>query len=266
MSTTFIIAFLGIGLLAGFLSGLLGMGGGVIFVPFQVLLFSLMGVPQELQMKLAVGTSLAAIMFSTLSATIAQQGKQSIWWEMIYKMLTGLILGALVGAYLTRIMPAKMLEIAFGIFAILLGIHFFLLKALHEHDLHKMPDFSIINALSISIGTLSSMLGIGGGTIAMPILVYLKVPLRKAIGSAVAISCLLSTVGSIVFLLPALRDAPIYPNSLGFLFLPSFIPMSLGAAIIAPFGVKMSHYLPKEVLKKIFAIVLCIIGIGMILR
>lgn len=267
MFTSFIIAFLLVGVLAGFLSGLLGIGGGVIFVPLQVLLFSMLGMPKDIQMKLAVGTSLAAIMISTLSAAMAQAQKKSIWWELISKMLTGLILGGLTGAFLARMMPPKLLEIFFGAFLILLGVYFFFLNAFQENEPHKLPNFIIVNPIAISLGTLSSMLGIGGGTIAVPILVYLKVPIRKAIGSAVVISCILSTVGSIAFLFPTMKNsASIYPNSIGYLFLPSFIPMALGAALFAPIGVKVSHQLPRELLKKIFAFILTLIGIIMILR
>jgi len=266
MNILIIIAFLFVGLFAGVMAGMLGIGGGLIFVPFQVFLFYLTDVPDELQMKLAVGTSLAATVFTTLITVFAQARKHSIWWKLVYKVIIGIVIGAISGAFLARIMPSKLLEVIFGVFSIILGIYFLFLNAHHEHTPEKTPDFAILNSLALAIGLISSMLGIGGGALVVPTLVYFRVPLRKAIGSATTIACMLSITGAITFLFPSITGDTIYEYSLGYLYLPSFIPMTIGAVLSAPFGVKLAHCIPRDVLKKIFATLLCVIGLLMIFR
>lgn len=260
------IIFLLAGAFTGILSGLLGIGGGVIFVPLQILIFQLMGVPLDIQMKLAVGTALAAIIFTSLSASIGHSRRGSIFWQIIYEMGLGIILGAILGAILARIMPAKLLEVIFGIGIIGLGFYFFLLHAHHEEVPMELPNYFVINILGFLIGTISAMIGLGGGTLTVPTLLYLKVPFRKTLGTANVVSCIVSFFGVIPFLIPGLEHGQIYEYSLGYVYFPSLIPLAIGAVLAAPFGVQLAHRIPRRILKPIFAILLMIVGLVMIFR
>lgn len=262
MIVVILITFLLGGLVTGLLSGLLGVGGGVIFVPLQILVFYLMGVPSDLQIKLAIGSSLAAIIFTSLSATISHALKDSVYWPVLRKMGLGICLGALLGAIIATLVPGKLLEILFGIAIIGLGFYSFAIHAYYETIPEKLPNYFIINILGFFLGGISSMLGIGGGTLAVPVLVYLKIPFRKALGTANAISVLVSIFGVILFLIPPSA----YEHSIGYVYLPSFIPLALGSIITAPIGVRLVYLISRNNLKRMFAVVIMIVGLVMIFR
>lgn len=266
MIALILITFLLGGLFTGLLSGLLGVGGGVIFVPLQILVFSLMGVPADLQIKLAIGSSLAAIFFTSLSATITHAIKGSVYWPVLRKMGVGICLGAIFGSIIATLAPGKLLEILFGVAIIGLGLYSFSLHAYHETIPEKLPNFFIINILGFFLACISGMLGIGGGTLAVPALVYLKIPFRKALGTANAISVIVSIFGVILFLMPNLEVVRVYKHSIGYVYLPSFIPLALGSIITAPIGVRLVYLISRKYLKRMFAVVIMIVGLVMIFR
>lgn len=266
MIISVVVTFFIVGCFAGVLAGLLGTGGGVIFVPLQVIVFQFIGIPADLQMKLAVGTSLATMFLTTLTAGSMQARRKAVLWKMLGKMTVGIVIGAFIGAYLARIMPSKLLEIFFGVGAIGLGIFFFTLNVYHEHSPMKPPKLLTTNLLGLVVGTFSSMIGIGGGTLTVPILVKLREPIRKAIGTATCVSCVLSFSGSLIWLFPAINGGSVYKDCLGYIYFPSFIPMAVGAILSAGFGVKMAHGVSRKILKRIFAVVLCVVGLVIIFR
>lgn len=260
-----IIAFLFVGILTGALAGLLGIGGGLLFVPFQLLIYQMGGMPQELQMKMALGTSLASIVLTTLSSMRAHNKHKAILWELIFKMGVGIIVGAGVGAFIATQLHSKVLEIIYGVVECLAGVYFLFMRTLHTQTPISIPNFTISSLFGLFIGAISAMLGMGGGFITVPVLVLLHVPLRRAIGSSTAVGFMISVVGSIIYLIPAL-GGHIYPHSIGLIYLPAFVPLTIGATLAAPWGAKMAHELPKSVLKKVFAILLIVLGIFIIAR
>lgn len=259
-----VLSFAVIGALAGILSGLLGIGGGIVTIPCLLLVFNYIDIPPSSFMHLAIGTSLAAMVFNTLSASYSHYKKEAVLINIVKPMALGVIIGALVGASIARVLPSKFLQIFFGCFEILLGVRFLLPeKAMKKH--HSLPHFWGLSAISFGVSTFSTVLGIGGGLINVPILNYFHVPVKKAIGTSSALSFLISLFGACSFLLLGMH-APHVQESVGFLYIPAFIIISIISFFTAPYGVKLAHTLPTSILKKIFGGVLLLAGLSMIIN
>lgn len=216
-----VTAFILVGIVAGLLSGLLGIGGGVVTIPCLILIFKALNLPASSMMHLAIGTSLAAMVFNTLSASYSHYKKESVLFHIVKPMSLGVIGGALVGAIMARFLSSDFLQVFFGIFEALLGIHFLLpeRKVLKERTL---PSFWGLSVISLFTSTLSTILGIGGGIINVPILTHFHVPVRKAIGTSAALSFLISLFGAISFLIMGMKKGSTH-DTVGYLYMPAFI-------------------------------------------
>lgn len=251
--------FLLLGLLSGVLAGLLGIGGGVVLIPALLAIFKWLGIPHSDLMQLAVGTSLAAMVFTTLSSSISYLKKKNVIFSIALPMGSGIIFGTLLGAWLTKILSSDFLQIFFAIFEVLIGIRF-LLKEKPVVHFRPLPPPWGLSCIGMGVSTLATMLGVGGGLINVPILTYFHVPLKQAIATSSALSFVISCTGAIFFLLMRRNHTPL-PESMGYIYLPAFIIISLFSFITAPYGVKLAHYLPKATLKRVFGVVLIIAGV-----
>lgn len=262
--TTFLlfIIYIAIGLFAGFIGGLLGIGGGVITVPCFFIIFKWLGYPHDFLMPLAIGTSLAAMVFNTLSATWAHQRKNVIKWEILKKMAPGLIIGSIFGAILTIWLPEIALEIFFGIFLCFLSLLFFR-KDLPRFNFTASHSSLVIRFASFVIGTLSNILGIGGGILTVPLLLSINIPDKNAIGTSSAITLLVSTLGTISYILFGL-EYNFGSENIGYVNIYAWIVVGLMTFFSAPLGVKFTYVLPISKIRKIFAVVLVLTGLTFI--
>ena len=260
-----IVYFLGIGLIGGILAGLFGVGGGFIFIPAQLLIYSYFDVPREIQIKFAIGTSLAAIVFSTIASSYAHHLKGAIYFPIIRKIIIGIVLGTILGAYLATIFPSHILEIVFGCFECLFGLYFVVSPPVPDSSSIRNIPMLPLNMVIMTTSALAVLLGVGGGIFVVPLLTLLHLPLRKAIGSASLATLIVAFIGAITMLLPSLKSVSIY-GAVGCLYLPAFIPLSLGALATAPLGVKLAHNLPTAQLKKVFGVLLMILGVIILVR
>lgn len=260
-----IIYFLLIGLTAGLLGGLFGIGGGFIFIPAQLFIYHYLGIPNDLQIRIAIETSLAAVVFNTLVSSYSHHNRGGIYFPIVKKIIIGIILGSLLGAFLTKIAPSHLLEIIFGIFECFIGFYFFFSPPVHESHSIKNVNLFIINMLGVVIGTLSILLGIGGGFFMVPLLIFLHLPLKQAIGSSSLITLVVSFFGATALLLPTLKEVTV-PFAVGYLYIPAFVALSIGAIFGAPFGAKLTHTLPIGLLKKVFGLLLLILGLVILLK
>ena len=252
-----------IGILAGLLSGLLGIGGGIVTIPCLLLVFSKLDIPSSAAMHLAIGTSLAAMVFNTLSGSYAHYKKKAVLFHVLKPMALGIIIGAILGATIANFLSSHFLKIFFGCFEILIGIRF-LMPNPKEIKEKTLPSFWPLSAISLCVTTLSTLLGIGGGLLNVPILSHFGTPVKKAIGTSSALSFLISLCGAISFLVFGMQ-ATKAPDTLGYIYIPAFLMISFVAFFAAPFGAHLAHRLPTKVLKKTFALILIGAGLTMIL-
>ncbi len=261
--TVMIIVCLIIGLGAGLLGGLLGISGGIITVPCLVFLFEFYRFPSVNLLQLAIGTSLAAMVFNAISSMIAHHSSGAINWKLVKHMLPGLILGCLAGAYLGQLLPSTILQLIFGCFATAMGVYFFFHKGLPRLGPSQLPSTPLLNSLGFGVGAISNILGIGGGTMTVPLFVKLKIPLKSSVATSTVTGFIISFLGALGYLFLGLGQ-PYYEMTLGFIYIPAFIVLAVTTFIAAPFGARLAHKLHTDHLKKVFAVFLVIVGIVMI--
>lgn len=253
-----IFSFAVIGVLAGVLSGLLGISGGVVTIPCLLLVFGLTKIPSSAIMHLAIGTSLAAMVFNTLSASYAHYKKEAVLFYIVKPMAIGIVMGAMIGVTIAQNLSSHFLQLLFGGFELLLGIRYFLPEKKYKTE-RTLPPFWGLSAISLGVSTISTMLGIGGGIINVPILTHFHVSIKQAIGTSAVLSFLTSVFGGAFFLFGGLHKSPT-DEAIGYLYLPAFIIIGIISFFSAPYGVKLAHRLPIKILRRIFGIALFITG------
>jgi len=253
-----------IGILAGFLSGLLGIGGGTVLVPGLLTVFAHAGIPSQLQMHLATSTALASIIFSSFVAVYQQQRSFSIDWRLFRQLAPGMILGIVSGALVALVVSTQTLKLLFSLFlfSVAFKIFFNKNKAERKEVIYLTPRKKW--GIGISIGAISGLLGIGGGAIAVPIFLRLGLSTHHAIATSSACVLLLAVIGALTFTVTGLRVQNLPMGSGGFVYWPAVIGVSIGSMVVVPLGTRLGKRLRGYYLRKIFAFFLLAIGITML--
>lgn len=252
-----------IGAAAGVLGGMLGIGGGVIAVPCLLYLFSYLGFPQAYIMHLAVATSLSAMVFNTAGATFAHNRKKNVAWDVFRKLAPGLVIGSAIGAIIGTGLSDVILEICFGLFLLTMAVYFWMQKVV-KTEKHQLPRPMILNLFSGSIGALSNILGIGGGSMTVPMLTHYRMKDRNAIGTSAATTLITTFCGGLSYLILGWNEVNL-PQTFGFVKVDAFFIVGLTAFFVAPYGVRLAHEVDPVHVRRIFAIVLAITGISLII-
>lgn len=242
------------GAFAGFLGGMLGIGGGVIMVPGLLLLFDQLGVFPDTSTLVALGTSLAVIVFTSLSAARAQIRAGKVLWPVVRSWSLWLVLGGLAASWIAVLLPPALLRTFIALF--LLGVAAIMLASWKPNPARQLPRVIGSALLGSGAGVISGLAGIGGGNVIVPTLVYHNVPMHNATATS-------STLGVPVALSAALGYAalgPVTPTQLGYIFLPAAAIVLLTAVVFAPLGVRFAHRTNATKLKKYFGALLLIVA------
>lgn len=252
------------GLFAGVIAGLFGVGGGILIVPVLLFLFFQDGINPVISMQLAVGTSLATIVITNISATWSHHLRNGIHWELVKQYLPGILLGAWIGSQLASIMAGSLLIKLFGMFEIIVGVKMMLAVNGKQKPINVEANW--INPLiGIGVGTLSSMFGIGGGTLTVPALTLLSgLPMTQAVGSSSAIGVALAMAGSLGYIHAGWGHAALPPGAVGFLVPVAFFGIIAGTLVTTPLGVRLAYALQSQRLKRGFGFFLLAVGIKLI--
>ena len=250
-----ILELAALGLLSGFLAGLLGIGGGMLMVPFITAILGKQGIPAELSVKMAIATSMATIMFTSIASVRAHHKRGAVRWDIVQRLAPGIVLGALVASMgVFALLKGTALAIFFAAFVGFSATQTFLDKK--PKPSRQMPGTAGQLAAGSVIGFLSGLVGAGGGFISVPFMVAHNVAILNAVATSAALGfpiALANTVGYVVSG-TALPNLP--PHSLGYVWLPALAVIASCSVFTAPLGAKMAHRLPVAKLKKIFAVVL----------
>ena len=254
------LLFILLGMGSGLLAGLLGIGGGIVIVPALFFLFHALDFAPDTLMQLSVGTSLATMVITTSASAFVHYRRRSIIWAYTISFFPGILIGCIGGVILADYLHSMILAKVFGIFAILLGLYFLVFKKPHFH--FGRPQAVKLSSLGTVVGFLSSLLGIGGGTIIVPILIGFSIPMKSAAGISSAATFFVSVVGTVAYYIAGLDESHIH-NALGYIYLPAFALISMGTLLTVSYGVKLAHKVHTEILKKIFSLLLIATGILM---
>mgnify|MGYP000589698749 CR=1 FL=1 len=251
------------GIFAGILAGLLGVGGGIVIVPVLFFLFQSFGVSPESAMIIATATSLATIVPTSISSIRSHHKKGNVDFELLKRWALFILFGVLTGSWLVTRVDGTLLTLLFGVIATLSAFNM-LFRNAKAALFNQLPNKIGQSFMGAGIGFFSAMVGIGGGTISVPLLTLYNYPAHKAVGTAAAIGLIISLPGAITMLIIGNTPTDAPAGTYGLVNLIGFICIVPLTIVFAPVGAKLAAKLDAAKLKKIFAIVLLITGLRML--
>lgn len=252
------------GAVGGLLAGLLGVGGGIVIVPALFWVLTALDFPSGIASHLAVATSLATIISTSLSSMRAHSKRGTVDLDLLKLWGPAVVVGALIGGGLSKVISGEGLRLVFGSVAILVAINMAIPKTLVVAD--HLPGSKIVNrAIASAIGLVSSLMGIGGGTLSVPTLSAFSFPVHRAVGTASAMGLLIAVPGVLGFIWSGWSVPARPPLSLGYVNLAAVAIIAPVSYMMAPFGARLAHALNARVLKSAFAAFLLITALRMIL-
>lgn len=260
--TEFLI-YLSLGAVAGILAGLLGVGGGLVIVPVLAGVLNYRGVAPDLVMQIALGTSLATIIFTALSSVRAHHARGAVSWPTVFQLTPGIVLGALMGAWVAHWLKGDTLRVIFGLFALLVAAQMALGVKPSPH--RQLPGPAGTGAAGGVIGFVSAIVGIGGGSLTVPFLLYCNVRMRNAVATSAASGLPIAMAGMVGFVWNGWGVAGLPAGSIGYVYLPALAGIALASTLFAPMGARLAHTLPADRLKRVFALLLAFLGLRMLL-
>lgn len=264
------LAFLGpvfffyflLGAFSGITSGLLGVGGGIIIVPVLLALFQWQGFPMAIGMHMAVGTSLAIMLVTTIIAFLSHRRYRmyAIWPAFPYFLL-GVAGGALCGARLTYYLNSRLMAVVFGFFLLFMAFYMLFSDKVPIHG--RLPNRWVTFLVGSVSGSFSGLLGIGGSTLTIPFLVYCRVSIRDVILIAILTSMVAALVGTSTMIVSGYHNVhtELLVGSTGYVYWPAFVGVVLGGVVCVPLGVRLSYHLSKDVLKRLFVVFLLLMSV-----
>jgi uncharacterized membrane protein YfcA len=246
-----IVGYLALGAVAGFFAGLLGVGGGAIMVPVLALMFAAQGMPDAHLMHLALGTSMAAIVFTSISSLRAHHAHGAVQWPIVRRIAPGILLGTFGGAQLASLIPTRPLAIFFTVF--MSYVAFQMLANIKPKPSRQLPGALGMFFVGNGIGAISALVAIGGGSLSVPFMTWCNVKMHHAIGTSAAIGLPIALAGTAGYLLGGLDATGLPVWSVGYVHLPALAACVAMSMLTAPLGARAAHRLPVATLKKIFA-------------
>lgn len=258
------LAYVAIGALAGFIAGLLGIGGGAVIVPLLVFAFTAQGVPESNLLHLALATTMATIIFTSLSSARAHHSHGSVDWTMARIMMPGMLAGAFVAALIAGMVPTRPLAITFTALIFVAATQVVL--DLRPKTTRAVPGPAGVFAAASLIVAISSLLAVGGAFLTIPFLAWCNVPLRRAIGTAAANGFPIALAGTAAYVLQGWRVPGLPEGSLGYVYLPALALIAASSMLTAPAGAKLAHRMPVKKLRILLALILYALAIRLLVR
>ena len=253
-----------IGTCTGFLAGLLGIGGGMIMVPFLTLILSHRGFPAEYTVKMAVATSLATIAFTSLASLRAHHARGAVLWPVVKVLAPGILVGSALGAQVAHALPGKLLGMFFGVFVAFSATQMLLNR--RPRPSRTLPGPAATFGVGAAIGGLSSLVGAGGAFISVPFMTWCNVKIHDAVGTSAALGFPIALAGTLGYIWAGHGLPSMPPGALGYLYLPGLVCISAASMLTAPLGARTAHRMDIQPLRKVFALVLYCLAAYFLLR
>lgn len=254
-----LLAYVMSGVVAGVLAGLFGVGGGTIIVPVLILCLGMQGVEPALHMHIAVGTSLATIVITSISSTWIHHQAHAVRWSLLWWLAPGLCLGVWLGADVAAALRSQTLQRLFGLFALVIAAQ--MASGWQLQSFARLPGRLGLGVAGVVIGLVSAFFGIGGGSLTVPFLSGCRVRMQEAVATAAACGFPIALVGALAYAYQgrAVQGLPEY--SVGFVYVPALLGIGLTSIPAARLGATLAHRWPASALKRAFAAFLCVIGV-----
>lgn len=262
MGAELLITYLIVGLIAGILAGLLGVGGGLVIVPMLVFCFTRQGVDFTVMMHLALGTSLASIIFTSISSFMAHHRRGAVDWRIVRVTAPGVLLGTFCGGFVAAALPTGFLKIFFCIFLYTIATQMILNKK--PRPTRELPGSGGMFGMGSLIGMVSSLVGIGGGSLSVPFMLFCNVPAHRAVGTSAAIGLPIAIAGALSYGINGIGVPARPPLSMGYIYIPALVGIVCASVLTAPLGAKLAHALPVARLKRLFALFLYAVATRML--
>lgn len=262
LSIDWLLAYVLLGAIVGFVAGLLGVGGGGIMVPVLTAMFIKQGVAVGQVVHLALGTSMACIVFTSIASLRAHQKKGAIIWRVANRMSIGVVVGTFAATFIAAQLNSSYLAIFFAVFMSFVAYRAFF-KGGGEQE-QSLPSTQHMVLSGSGIGAISALVSIGGGSLTVPYLSAKGVNIKKAIGTSSAVGLPIAIAGTLGYLLNGWQVEYTQPYVYGFVYLPAVVCIAIVSFFTAPIGAKVAHALPVATLKKIFAVLLALLSVKML--
>lgn len=257
-----LVIYLGVGAISGVLAGLFGIGGGLVIVPALIFSFGLHGVPASVATHLAVGSSLAIIIVTSISAVRGHYRRGAVQWPLVRRMSPAILAGVWLGAWLAGQLSGAHLQLIIGVFALLIALQMgFDLK---PGAAGQLPGRAGLSAAGGVIGAASAVFGIGGGSLTVPFLTWRGVDMLSAVATSAACGLPIAAGGALAYLWQGWGHPDLPTWSAGYLYGPACLGVALASAPFARLGVRLAHRWPPQLLKRLFAVLLAVVGIRFI--
>lgn len=256
--STWWLAYPAMGLFAGFFAGLLGVGGGMILVTLMVMVFNAQGFPADRVMHLALGTSMATIIFTSIKSAWSHHGHGAVRWDIARSTAFGLVAGTLLGTAIAEQFRSKWLAMVFVAFVIYSAVN--MMMDLKPKPSRQLPGPFGLQVSAGIVGVLSALVGAGGGFVSIPLMSLCNVPMRQCVATSAALGLPIAIAGTVGYLWTGMGKDHLPPYSIGYVYLPAFVGIVLGTFVTVPIGAKLAHTLPIPKLKRVFAVVLTILA------
>jgi uncharacterized membrane protein YfcA len=254
MDWTFVVALLALGAATGFLAGLLGIGGGMLLVPFLTLLFTVRAFPEQHLVHMAIATSLATILFTSVASVRAHHKRGAVLWPVVKVLAPGILVGSLIGAQIAGRLPTVFIAMFFAVFVGFSALQ--MLRDKKPKPSRELPKPLGMFGVGSGIGFISSLVGAGGGFISIPFMVWSNVKIHNAVATSAALGFPIAAAGTIGYIIAGLSQHALPPGTVGFVYLPALLAVAGGSVVTAPLGARVAHALDTTRLKRVFALLL----------
>jgi uncharacterized membrane protein YfcA len=258
-----ILLYMMLGVLAGFMAGLLGLGGGGILVPLLTSIFAYQGINVDNGVHLALGTSLTCMIVSSAASIRAHASRGTVEWRLARGLAPGIILGAFLASQVAAHINSVYIALSFTLFMALIAGQLFV--NWQPKPSQKPIYFRGLIVAGVGIGSVSALAAVGGGFLTIAYLGYRNVDIKKSIGTSAAIGFPMAITGTVGYLISGWSKTLSNSYTIGFIDVTAFLAISIASFIAAPYGAGYSHRLPEAYLKKIFAIISLVLSIKMLL-
>lgn len=251
-----------LGAAVGFFAGLLGVGGGGIMVPVLASLFAAQGFAADKLVHMALGTSMASIVMTSLSSLRSHHRHGAVLWPVVRRITPGILIGTFAATFVASHLNSAALAIFFACFMAYVAMQM-LLNAKPKPS-RELPGRGGLTIAGLTIGAVSALVAIGGGSLSVPFMTWCNVRIQNAIGTSAAIGLPIAVAGTLGYVINGWQVQGTPPLTFGFIYLPAFALITLASTLTAPLGARLAHRLPVGALKKIFAGVLVLLSVKML--